>query len=130
MSRIFHILPIVMIQLFMLALGADTTTATATTTLIWVTGTDEDGVTRTTQSPYFQSFATLYTGSFEVSSGSIGLGSISGSVGEIRLYEKKTVSEASSAKSSGQNNVFINISNHTKGLMVFPLLLVGYVLFM
>lgn len=86
------------------AAAAATTTSTLASssvspTLIWVTGTDEQGVLQTTQSPYHQSFAIHSLVAADVPSGAIGLGSLSGTVGHIRTYDQATVSVANAGSS-------------------------------
>lgn len=95
------------------------TTSSKSQTLIWVTDTDSAGVTVTTQSPYFQTFTSMYDQIASYSSGSIGLGSLEGSVGGIRTYERVTISQALSSNSLGFNKdpVFRSISNISKGLL-------------
>lgn len=117
-----------LLLLVMLVLGDDANKAT--TTMVWATGTDSAGVLRTTQSPYFQKFTKQYSTTYSPSSGSVGMGSLSGKVGEIRLYERTTISEHNAGLSTSSNNVFVAISQHTKILMVLPLLTVGYILVM
>lgn len=82
----------------------DTTTdTTATTTLsslsksdttVWVTITT-NGVLATVKTIYSQSFmSTFTTVTASASSGEIGLGSLSGSVGDVRTYSETTVTNA------------------------------------
>ncbi|KAI5961378.1 KRE1 [Candida pseudojiufengensis] len=108
----------------------DTTTSKSSVspTLVWVTGTDSLGITRTTQSPYSQSFMTTYTeNQLSISSGSIGLGSlvtaandesISHKIGEIRSYDMTTISQGSGSNlkilSFNLNNPNLGISFFTK----------------
>ncbi|KAG5420668.1 hypothetical protein I9W82_002549 [Candida metapsilosis] len=75
--------------------SSSTTKKSQTNTSVWVTGTDSNGVTKTTQSIYYQTFKSAYTEAQETaSSGSVGLGSLSGSVGHIRTYDRTTISSA------------------------------------
>ncbi|KAI5948891.1 hypothetical protein KGF57_005084 [Candida theae] len=75
-----------------------TTTSSQSKTSVWVTGTDANGITRTTQSVYYQSFKSAYTEAIETpSSGSAGLGSLSGSVGHLRTYDMTTISSGGAA---------------------------------
>jgi len=72
-------------------LTTDSSTITTTTishspTLIWVTGTNSEGVTKTTESIYTQKFSSFYSTVAVPPSGSIGLGTISGTVGTVRTY--------------------------------------------
>lgn len=68
-------------------------------TLVWVTGTDSNGILKTTQSAYHQSFSIHSLVAADVPSGAIGLGSLSGDVGQIRTYEQRTVSLANAGSS-------------------------------
>ncbi|CCG23105.1 Kre1 protein [Candida orthopsilosis Co 90-125] len=91
---------------------ATTTTKTSqSNTSVWVTGTDASGITRTTQSVFSQSFKSAYTEAEETpSSGSVGLGSLSGSVGHIRTYDRTTISSggAGEAVAVGRNFIALN----------------------
>lgn len=80
------------------------TTTLTTSTLVWATGTDANGNLATTQSAYVQTFTSFFDEVASPSSGSIGLGSLTGSVGGIRIYERTTISQASSADSIRFNN--------------------------
>ncbi|EMG48692.1 hypothetical protein G210_0701 [Candida maltosa Xu316] len=73
-----------------------TTSTSVSTTFVWVTGTGSDGKLATTQSPYFQSFEVMYTAVASPSAGSIGLGSLSGSIGGFRSYEQTTITQRKS----------------------------------
>lgn len=72
--------------------------------MVWVTITTAGQVV-TTQTTYQQLFKSTFTtaDTETVKSGAIGLGSISGRVGEVRSYERKTESanEGIAAASSG-----------------------------
>lgn len=68
-----------------------TSTQVISPTLVWVTGTDAAGVTQTTQSAYTESFPSFYTSVAVPPSGSIGLGTISGTIGTLRKYPSLTV---------------------------------------
>lgn len=81
--------------LFVCGVWAATTTS-ATTTLVWATGTNSAGVTTVTESAYTQTFSSVYTSAATVPSGSIGLGSLSGTVGNVKSYSVTTVSGGSS----------------------------------
>lgn len=77
-------------------IGETTTSSTTASssespTLVWVTGTDASGRLATTQSAYTQQFSQLYSSIASPSSGSIGLGTIQGTVGVVRTYETMTV---------------------------------------
>lgn len=77
--------------------STSTTTTKVSTTLVWVTGTDSAGHTRTTQSAYTQTFSDFYGLLASPSIGSIGIGSLSGSVGEIRTYSTYEVTHSNGA---------------------------------
>lgn len=85
-------------------LAADKTSSSVSPTLVWVTGTDANGKLATTQSTYYQSFMSTYTTAETPSSGSIGLGSISGTVGEIRTYSMTTISQGNGGLSKFNQN--------------------------
>ena len=84
-------------------LAADKTSSSVSPTLVWVTGTDANGKLATTQSIYYQSFMSTYTTAETPSSGSIGLGSISG-MGEIRTYSMTTISQGNGGLSKFNQN--------------------------
>ncbi|CAK9437111.1 uncharacterized protein LODBEIA_P15350 [Lodderomyces beijingensis] len=95
--------------------GASSSSSSASSvspTLVWVTGTDSQGITRTTQSIFYQTFIKTYTANEETySSGSIGVGSIdtdSISLGSFRSYEVTTVSSVAGAAhlKNGLQSVF------------------------
>ncbi|QBM90689.1 Killer toxin-resistance protein 1 [Metschnikowia aff. pulcherrima] len=68
--------------------------STVLPTLVWVTGTDQNGVTQTTQSAYTQAFTSFYVSVVSPSSGNVGVGSITGTVGAVRTYTQSTVNGA------------------------------------
>lgn len=79
--------------------GGDSTTSslsssTTLVTLIWVTITRSDGGLATVQTTYSQSFSSLYSVVPTVLSGAIGIGFLSGTVGDIRSYLETTVNAA------------------------------------
>ncbi|RLV95509.1 Protein KRE1 [Spathaspora sp. JA1] len=82
-----------------LVIAADPPTTTSVT-LVWVTGTDAAGNLVTTQSIFSQSFQTFFTQVATPSSGAIGLGSLSGSVGDIKTYDLVTITHAAGGVSS------------------------------
>lgn len=82
---------------FFLSVVLGDTTTTASPTWVWVTGTDANGNLATTQSKYTQSFASFYSSVAGPSQGSIGLYSISGSVGHIRTYSMADVTATNAA---------------------------------
>lgn len=83
------------LQVTTLTSGSTTILSTSTQiispTLVWVTGTDAAGVTQTTQSAYTETFPSFYTSVAVPPVGSIGLGSISGTIGTLRRYPSLTV---------------------------------------
>lgn len=80
---------------------AEDPTETVSPTLVWVTGTDAAGNLATTQSKYQQEFSTLYGSVPPVPSGQIGMGSLSGVVGEKRTYSTVTISNDAGSGSAG-----------------------------
>ncbi|OBA19440.1 hypothetical protein METBIDRAFT_214055 [Metschnikowia bicuspidata var. bicuspidata NRRL YB-4993] len=84
-----------------------TSTTAATTTLVWVTGTNSNGVTVTTQSAYTQQFTSFYTSVALPSSGSIGIGTESGTVGVIRTYSYTTINGADGMVAGRPTGIFI-----------------------
>jgi len=92
-------------------IATTTTKSSQSNTSVWVTGTDASGITRTTQSIYYQSFKSAYTEAEETySSASIGLGSISGVVGHIRTYDRTTISLAGAAGAAGDDGFAVGRS--------------------
>lgn len=83
------------------------TLTVATTTLVWVTGTDSNGVTQTTESAYTQTFTSFYTAVELPSSGAISLGTISGSVGAIRTYTMTTINEGNGLTAGTQQSCLL-----------------------
>lgn len=85
------------ISMLTLILAADKTTKKSSTT-VWVTTTIK-GEKTTMQTIYEQSFKSTYATADEgdVKSGQIGLGSISGNVGDVRSYEHTTVGQSNAA---------------------------------
>ncbi|KAK6461316.1 hypothetical protein DFJ63DRAFT_315118 [Scheffersomyces coipomensis] len=73
----------------------ETSSGPAPPTTVWITITT-DGHPVTIQSLYSQVFMATYTSAITtgVQSGDAGLGSIVGSVGEIRTYDQTTISNA------------------------------------
>lgn len=100
----------------------------ATPTLVWATGTDSNGVLQTTQSEYTQTFTLFFDDVVTPESGAIGLGSISGQVGEIRTYDRQTISRQNGAESIKRNNLFMNLSGLTRVFMLIPFFMGGLVL--
>lgn len=79
--------------------AADPTTTEVSSTLVWATGTDANGVLQTTQSVYTQKFSTLYLSVPSVSVGLIGLGTISSLSGEYRSYQRCYINQAATQDS-------------------------------
>ncbi|WEJ94071.1 killer toxin resistant protein [Yamadazyma tenuis] len=73
---------------------ADATTTT--NTLVWATGTISGKLT-TYQSIYRQKFTSMYEEVSSPVSGSMGLGSLSGQVGQIRTYDQTTITATNGA---------------------------------
>ncbi|KAK9433160.1 hypothetical protein V1505DRAFT_363381 [Lipomyces doorenjongii] len=118
------------------AVGTTSTTTTSTTpslpTPIWVTVTSTlaNGVvtTDTVQTPFTQTFSSMYTSFYEPSSGSIGLGSHTGTIGVV-----KTPSETSSSaglQSSGRNDRPVGLVACAAAAVVCVLLGTGSLFFM
>lgn len=86
-----------LISLLTLIAAADKTTKASSTT-IWIT-TTVGGKKTTMQTVFSQSFMSTYTSADEgdVQSGNIGLGSISGTVGDVRSYTKTTIGTSNAA---------------------------------
>ncbi|CAH6720840.1 predicted GPI-anchored protein 1 [[Candida] jaroonii] len=85
-----------------LADQGDGKTTSKSATTIWVTITT-DGAPVVVQTTYSQSFDQAYTeaDTETVKSGTVGLGSASGSVGGIRSYDKTTISNTNGAGKLG-----------------------------
>ncbi|ODV73556.1 KRE1 domain-containing protein CYBJADRAFT_86317 [Cyberlindnera jadinii NRRL Y-1542] len=64
---------------------------TQSPTYIWATGTDAAGVLQTTQSAYSQQFTRRWSTVASVPTGTIGLGTLEGTIGTVRTYPKVTV---------------------------------------
>ncbi|KAK9374679.1 uncharacterized protein V1513DRAFT_379592 [Lipomyces chichibuensis] len=125
------------------AVGTTSTTTTTTTsssssttssalTPIWVTvpRTLANGVvvTATIQTPFTQTFSSMYTSFYVPSSGSIGLGSHTGTIGVV-----KTPSETSSSaglQSSGRNDRPVGLVACVAAAVVCVLLGTGSLFFM
>lgn len=80
--------------------AAKTTATTTSATYVWIT-TTVGGQLATISVPYSQSFMSTYStaNSDAVESGSVGLGSISGSLGGIRSYSQTTITNSNDAPS-------------------------------
>ncbi|KAK9471541.1 uncharacterized protein V1510DRAFT_419565 [Dipodascopsis tothii] len=78
---------------------ATTPTTTAVTT-VWATFTNAQGLLTTALVTYSQSYYSLYSSFKDPASGSVGLGTISGTVGSVRVYTTVVASDSSSSRSS------------------------------
>ncbi|KAK9362469.1 hypothetical protein V1504DRAFT_448576 [Lipomyces starkeyi] len=118
------------------AVGTTSITTTSSTstmiTPIWVTVTNTlaNGVivTATIQTPFTQTFSSMYTSFYSPSSGSIGLGSHTGTIGVV-----KTPSETSSSaglQSSGRNDRPVGLVACVAAAVVCVLLGTGSLFFM
>ncbi|KAK9332502.1 hypothetical protein V1520DRAFT_335068 [Lipomyces starkeyi] len=117
------------------AVGTTSTTTSSTstiTTLVWVTDTTTlaNGVvvTTTIQAPFTQTYYSMYTSFYAPSSGSIGLGSHTGTIGVV-----KTPSETSSSaglQSSGRNDRPVGLVACVAAAVVCVLLGTGSLFFM
>ncbi|PVH16338.1 uncharacterized protein CXQ87_004212 [Candidozyma duobushaemuli] len=76
--------------------SSTSSSSTQSPTMIWVTGTDADGKLATTESPFSQSQFVENTSTTSVSSGSVGMGSISGEVGKVTTYSQVTITAGGS----------------------------------
>lgn len=99
-------------------------------TVVWATGTDSQGNLATTKSYYTQTFSIYYSSATgTVSSGSVGLGSLSGKVGQIREYTSSTISNNAPSlrlSSPGKNAFFKEITMDTTALIAtLPLFVLG-----
>lgn len=97
---------IVILLLLLIIMVQAATTTSVSKTLVWATGTDADGNLATTQSPYTQTFTSFFSELESPSSGNIGLGSLSGKVGQIRSYEHTTISQENGGISFKSSNSF------------------------
>lgn len=85
---------------FILALitviAAKTTSTTTAQTTVWRTGTNSEGVTVTTQAIFTPSFMSTYGNddTESVAAGTIGLGSLSGTVSKVRSYTRTTITDS------------------------------------
>jgi len=75
--------------------GAGGDAKTSSNTIVWVT-TTIDGKLTTASTTFSQTFMSTYTeaNSNDVESGTVGMGSLSGSVGNVKSYDKTTISNA------------------------------------
>ncbi|CCF56291.1 hypothetical protein KAFR_0A08570 [Kazachstania africana CBS 2517] len=85
--------------------GTTTYTSLREATDIWVTITS-NGVVFTTSTTYIQRFSSQYTSIATPSAGSIGLGTISGTVGIVREPLQLTISNAAVNKLSHSGKLF------------------------
>lgn len=81
--------------------GATTTTGKPSPTLVYVTITT-NGIVTVVFTKYEQTFMSTFTENEQsVPLGNVGLGSLSGSVGGVRSYEEKTVTNAGNGRNYG-----------------------------
>ncbi|CCG22894.1 Pga1 GPI-anchored protein [Candida orthopsilosis Co 90-125] len=75
--------------------GAGGDAKTSSNTIVWIT-TTIDGKLTTASTTFSQTFMSTYTeaNSDDVESGTVGMGSLSGSVGTHRSYDQTTISNA------------------------------------
>lgn len=76
------------------AIAAKSSSTTTAQTTVWRTGTNSEGVTVTTQAIFTPSFRSTYGNSDTTSvlAGTVGMGSLSGTVGKVRSYSHTTIS--------------------------------------
>lgn len=102
------------------AIAAKSSSTTTEQTTVRRTGTNSDGVTVTTQAIFSPSFGPTY-GSSDTTSvlgGTIGMGSLSGTVGKIRSYRQTTIS-------SGAFSFKTTLSASDRGMGLQSSLLIG-----
>lgn len=78
--------------------GAGGDAKTSSNTIVWVT-TTINGKLTTASTTFSQTFMSTHTeaNSDDVKSGTVGMGSLSGSVGGVRSYDKTTISSSAAA---------------------------------
>lgn len=87
--------------------SSSSTSSSVKPTLVWATGTDENGVTKTTLSRYTQQFSTLYFSVASPSVGLIGLGTLSGLLADTRTYARTTISENNALEATSFEGKFL-----------------------
>ncbi|ODV60768.1 KRE1 domain-containing protein ASCRUDRAFT_35464, partial [Ascoidea rubescens DSM 1968] len=83
---------------------SDSSSTSKTSTLIWVTVTYSDGGVATIQTTYSQKFSSQYTAVASPQAGSVGMGTLSGSIGTVKDPLTITVSTTNAA-----NNLYQRI---------------------
>lgn len=86
-------------------------TSATTTTLVWIT-TTVSGKLATIETAYKQEFKSTYTSAetTDVKSGEVGLGTLSGNVGEVRSYERTTISANEGILNAGSTSVLMGMA--------------------
>lgn len=87
------------------------TTSATTTTLVWVTVT-QSGKLATIQTAFKQEFKSTYTSAetSDVKSGEVGLGTLSGNIGEVRSYERTTISANDGILNAGSTSALMGMA--------------------
>ena len=102
------------------AIAAKSSSTTTAETTVWRTGTNSEGVTVTTQAIFTPSFRSTYGDSDTTSmlAGTIGMGSLSGTVGQVRSYSHTTIS-------SGAFSFKTTLSASDRGMGIQSSILIG-----
>ncbi|CAG89679.1 DEHA2F21538p [Debaryomyces hansenii CBS767] len=102
------------------AIAAKSSSTTTAETTVWRTGTNSEGVTVTTQAIFTPSFRSTYGDSDTTSmlAGTIGMGSLSGTVGKVRSYSHTTIS-------SGAFSFKTTLSASDRGMGIQSSILIG-----
>lgn len=103
------------------AIAAKSSSSTTAQTTVWRTGTNSEGVTTTTQAIFTPSFRSTYGNSDTTSvlAGTVGMGSLSGTVGKVRSYSHSTVS-------SGAFSFKTTLSASDRGMGLQSSILIGF----
>jgi len=102
------------------AIAAKSSSTTTAETTVWRTGTNSEGVTVTTQAIFTPSSRSTYGDSDTTSmlAGTIGMGSLSGTVGKVRSYSHTTIS-------SGAFSFKTTLSASDRGMGIQSSILIG-----
>lgn len=102
------------------AIAAKSSSTTTAQTTVWRTGTNSEGVTVTTQAIFTPSFRSTYGNSDTTSvlAGTVGMGSLSGTVGKVRSYSHTTIS-------SGAFSFKTTLSASDRGMGLQSSILIG-----
>lgn len=102
------------------AIAAKSSSTTTAQTTVWRTGTNSEGVTVTTQAIFTPSFRSTYGNSDTTSvlEGTVGMGSLSGTVGKVRSYSHTTIS-------SGAFSFKTTLSASDRGMGLQSSILIG-----